>query len=602
MKNKCKIAIYLKYKINLIYLEILMQNSLVDEVLNRVDIVDVISKYVPLKRAWSNFSACCPFHWEKTPSFIVSPTKQIFKCFGCGKWWNVFSFVQEIERIDFRDAVKLLAEQEHIDVSQYQTVSTYSQKFQDDKEKLKRMHKIAEEFFVTSLHNSQMAMDYLHNKRHLDDKLIEDFGIWYANDKHYELLNMLRSKWFSDSDLLEASLAKRNANWEVYAFFRNRITFPIYDLMKNVVWFSARVINPEDTPKYINSAENKAFEKSKILYGLSYAKQYINTQQKLIVVEGQMDVIWLARLWFPVWVATSWTALTEQHIKLLKRHTENLYLLFDNDQAWRQATFRALKLCYAQDMFPKIISLPDWFKDADELANNENWTQFFQQCIDNASDWFLEIFDRLRNSFDMNSPVDKTKLINTMFELILAVNNVLIQESYKRSFAEKLGFPLESVDLQFKKYVQWAWRIYLQQQRKREEWTKTQQYQPDREDLFSSLFYNWFINVQLWKGSEFIDDLYKFVEVIAKVDSDGLLAHILNNVCWEEERQKLDELQLWWENEISEKADINVKRQIIVTTITPVIQELFKLAAKSKFLTDEEKKELILLKWKLWRR
>jgi hypothetical protein len=156
--------------------------------------------------------------------------------------------------------------------------------------------------------------------------------------------------------------------------------------------------------------------------------------------------------------------------------------------------------------------------------------------------------------------------------------------------------------LQFKKYVQWAWRIYLQQQRKREEWTKTQQYQPDREDLFSSLFYNWFINVQLWKGSEFIDDLYKFVEVIAKVDSDGLLAHILNNVCWEEERQKLDELQLWWENEISEKADINVKRQIIVTTITPVIQELFKLAAKSKFLTDEEKKELILLKWKLWRR
>ena len=128
-----------------------MPNSLVDEVLGRVDIVDVISRYIPLKRAGSNFSACCPFHGEKTPSFMVSPTKQIFKCFGCGKWWNVFTFVQEIERIDFRDAVKLLAEQEHLDVSQYQQVSAYAQKSQDDKEKLKRMHKLAQEFFVTSL-------------------------------------------------------------------------------------------------------------------------------------------------------------------------------------------------------------------------------------------------------------------------------------------------------------------------------------------------------------------------------------------------------------------------------------------------------------------
>lgn len=579
-----------------------MPNSLVDEVLGRVDIVDVISKYVPLKRAGSNFSACCPFHWEKTPSFIVSPTKQIFKCFGCGKWWNVFSFIQEIERIDFWDAVKLLAEQEHIDVSQYQTVSSYAQKSQDDKEKLKRMHKLAQEFFVTSLKNSQTALDYLHNKRHLDDKLIDEFWIWYANDKHYELLNMLRSKWFKDEDLLEASLAKRNANWEIYAFFRNRITFPIYDLMKNVVWFSARVLNPEDMPKYINSAEHKAFEKSKILYGLSHAKQYINTQQKLIVVEWQMDVIWLARLWFPVWVATSWTALTEQHIKILKRHTENIYLLFDNDQAWRQATFRALKLCYAQDLFPKIISLPDWFKDADELANNENWTKLFQQCIDNATDWFLEMFDRLRTSFDMNSPVDKTKLINAMFELILAVNNVLIQESYKKSFAEKLGFPFETVDLQFKKYVQGDGRIYLQQQRREQENKTTQTYQPSREELLTSLFYNWFIQSQLSWNQDFLDNLYRFVNTVSMADKNSLLFHTLQNFCTSEEKERLDELQLRWEKEFADISDEQQKHQIIITTITPAIQELFKMATKSKDLTNEEKKQLITLKWKLGRK
>ena len=579
-----------------------MVNSLVDEVLGRVDIVDVISRYIPLKRAGSNFSACCPFHWEKTPSFMVSPTKQIFKCFGCGKWWNVFTFVQEIERIDFRDAVKVLAEQEHIDISQYQTATpTYIQKSQDDKEKLKRMHKLAQEFFVESLQKSQTALDYLHNKRHLDDKLISEFWIWYANDKHYELLNMLRSKWFSDDDLLEASLAKRNANGEIYAFFRNRITFPIYDLMKNVVGFSARVINPDDAPKYINSAEHKAFEKSKILYGLSHAKQYINTHQKLIVVEWQMDVIGLARLWFPIWVATSGTALTEQHVKILKRHTENLYLLFDNDQAGRQATFRALKLCYAQDLFPKIISLPEWFKDADEIANHENWNQIFQQCIDKASDGFLEMFNRLRSSFDMNSPVDKTKLINTMFELILAVNNVLIQESYKRAFADKLWFPFETVDLQFKKYVQWAGKIFIQQQRRQEE-SSTANYQPDREQLFISLFHNWFIDSQLKDESEFVSDLYSFVSQISRADPDWLLSHTLNNTCSDEEKSTLDEFQLRWEKEFWNLSDENSKRQVVVTTITPIIQEFFKLATKSKNLTNEEKQQLIILKSRLGRR
>lgn len=579
-----------------------MPNSLVDEVLSRVDIVDVISRYIPLKRAGSNFSACCPFHGEKTPSFMVSPTKQIFKCFWCWKGWNVFSFVQEIEKIDFRDAVKLLAKDEHIDISQYETTSKYAQKSQDDKEKLKRMHKLAQEFFVESLHKNESALMYLHENRNLDDKLISDFWIGFATDKHYELLQHLRSKWFSDEDMLEASLAKRSQNGEVYAFFRNRITFPIYDLMQNVVGFSARIFNWEvDAPKYINSAEHKAFEKSKILFGLSRAKQFINTEKKLIVVEWQMDVIWLARLWVPVWVATSGTALTEQHIKILQRHTENLFLLFDNDQAGRQATFRALKLCYAQDLFPKIITLPEWFKDADELANHQNWNHLFQECIQKATDGFIEIFDRLRGSFDMSSPIDKTKLINTMFELILSVNNVLIQESYKKAFAEKLWFPFETVDVQFKKYVQWAWKIFVQQQRRQSE-EKKSHYQPDREQLFASIFYNDFLSSEIRDNSEFNQDLESFSKFIARVDGNSLLAHVLNNSCSEDEKKLVDELQLRREKEISELWNSKDKRAVILTTITPVIQELFKIATKSKNLTDDEKKQLIILKSKLWRR
>ena len=578
-----------------------MVNSLVDEVLGRVDIVDVISRYIPLKRAGSNFSACCPFHWEKTPSFMVSPTKQIFKCFGCGKWWNVFTFVQEIERIDFRDAVKVLAEQEHIDVSQYQQVSAYAQKSQDDKEKLKRMQKLAQEFFVTSLQNSQTALNYLHEKRHLDDKLISEFWIWYANDKHYELLNMLRSKWFNDDDLLEASLAKRNANGEIYAFFRNRITFPIYDLMKNVVGFSARVINPDDAPKYINSAENRAFEKSKILYWLSHAKQYINTHQKLIVVEWQMDVIWLARLWFPIWVATSGTALTEQHIKLLKRHTENLFLLFDNDQAGREATFRALKLCYAQDLFPRIISLPDDFKDADELANNENWTQLFQECIDNATDWFLEMFDRFRSSFDMNSPIDKTKLINKMFELIITINSQSSWNEKLEILANKLGYPNSAfLRWQFDKYWKWWWTMYLSRVQNRME--AEEKYKIDKEQLFSSLFFENYINKQLWEYSDFLKSLNEFLSLFSTAEQDSLIARVINNKLTEEEILNMNEQQLRWDKEFWENIDINIKTWIIWRTIASVIQEYFKLATKSRNLTDDEKKQLIILKWKLGRR
>ena len=188
-----------------------------------------------------------------------------------------------------------------------------------------------------------------------------------------------------------------------------------------------------------------------------------------------------------------------------------------------------------------------------------------------------------------------------MFELILAVNNVLIQESYKRAFAEKLWFPFETVDLQFKKYVQWAGKIFIQQQRRNEE-KSDWKYQLDREKLFISLFHNWFIDTQLKDESEFPSDLRDFVSQVARADSDWLLAHTLNNTCSDEEKSILDEFQLRREKEMLDLSDEKSKRQVIITTITPVIQRYFKLATKSRDLTDDEKKQLIFLKWKLGRR
>jgi DNA primase len=249
----------------------------------------------------------------------------------------------------------------------------------------------------------------------------------------------LRNQGFSDEELLQASLARKSANGpDIYSFFKHRITFPIYDIMKNVIGFTARILDPEDQPKYLNSSEHKAFEKSKVLYGLSHAKSFINEFQKLIVVEGQMDVIALTRLAIPIGVATSGTSVTEEHIKILKRYTEHLYFLFDNDKAGQQATFRAMRLCYHQDIFPKIITLPAGMKDVDDVANLENGKQLFEHCLHEAQDGFLVLFERIRANSDMTSPIDKQKLVNAMFELIISVSNVTIQEHYKVLLAEKL--------------------------------------------------------------------------------------------------------------------------------------------------------------------
>ena len=188
-----------------------------------------------------------------------------------------------------------------------------------------------------------------------------------------------------------------------------------------------------------------------------------------------------------------------------------------------------------------------------------------------------------------------------MFELILAVNNVLIQESYKRAFADKLGFPFETVDLQFKKYVQWAGKIFVQQQRRQEE-KSDWKYQLDREKLFISLFHNWFIDSQIKEETQFLSDLHSFISQISRVEPDWLLSHTLNNTCSDEEKSTLDEFQLRREKEISDLSDEKSKRQVIITTISPIIQEYFKLATKSRNLTDDEKKQLIILKWKLGRR
>jgi DNA primase len=406
----------------------------------------------------------------------------------------------------------------------------------------------------------------------------------------------LRSKWFTDNDIVESSLAKKFDNGDISSFFRNRITFPIFDIMWNIVWFSARILNPDDNPKYLNSAEHKAFEKSKILYWLNFAKNSIREHQKIIIVEWQMDVLGLAKMWIPVGVATSWTSLTDEHIKVLKRYTENIYLMFDNDQAWQKATQRALKLFYQQNLFPKIISIPEPRKDIDEISNEENGKEIFEECLKKAKDWFQVLYERLRASLDMSSPVDKQKLINTLFDVIISVNSLAIQEHYKDVLAKNLWFAFEVLNAQFKSYKANDWKFQvLQTTRKQEQQQHTEKFQLEREWLYATLFYQDLIQKYIW-WFEITENFIKFSELLSKTDTDNIFSKAINNNLSEDETKKIEELTLRRDQQLESFSDEKTRYQHIIQTLLPLIQTSLQLGLKNPKISAEEKTELLKLR------
>ena len=363
--------------------------------------------------------------------------------------------------------------------------------------------------------------------------------------------------------------------------------------MNNVIGFSARVLNPDDKPKYLNSAEHKAFEKSKVLYGLNFAKSAIRSHEKLIVVEGQMDVLGLAKLGFPIGVATSGTSLTEDHIKILKRYTENIYLMFDNDSAGQQATQRALKLFYQQNLFPKIISLPQGSKDIDDLANTENGKSAFEECLSKAKDGFLLSYQQLREGLDMTSPIDKQKLINTLFDLILSVNSLTIQEHYKGLLAEKLGFAFEILDAQFKRYKAGEGRLQLFQQTRKQQ--QNEKFQLEREWIFAALFYQEQISKYLGNNQQ-NQCLVRFAQLLAQSDPESLLARTIQGQLLEAEQQKLEELSLRRDQQLEEVNDTEKRYHLILQTLHSSLQKFLQFALKNPAVPASTKTELLELR------
>ncbi|PIW67988.1 MAG: DNA primase, partial [Candidatus Omnitrophica bacterium CG12_big_fil_rev_8_21_14_0_65_42_8] len=332
--------------------------NVLNEIQDKCDIVEIISDYIPLKPIGRNFKACCPFHHEKTPSFIVSPDKQIYHCFGCNSGGNVFNFLKEYEKIDFIDAVKMLAEKTGVKLPEYKT--------RDDQDAsivsaVYTVNDIAANYYSSflvgdGLKPSPTLPECYIAKRGLDGPIVKKFRIGYADPSWRGLIDYLTGRGIRQDIILKAGLIIRGKENSYYDLFRNRIIFPIFDARNRIIGFGARAMD-DSVPKYINSPETVVYKKGQHLYGLNFAKAGIKEKNYAIITEGYLDVITCHQYGVDNAIASLGTALTTEQIRLLKRYTHNVVMLYDADQAGEMASLRGLDLFLEEDINVKIATL-----------------------------------------------------------------------------------------------------------------------------------------------------------------------------------------------------------------------------------------------------
>ncbi|WP_138204784.1 DNA primase [Haloimpatiens lingqiaonensis] len=339
------------------------------------DIVDVISQVVNLKKTGRNYIGLCPFHGEKTPSFTVSPDKQIFKCFGCGEAGNVYTFIMKNRNVTFPEAVKILGDRVNISIEEDKGNSPQREK----REKLYKINVEAARYFYKNLNNNSKAKNYF-LKRGITSKTLVKFGLGYAMDGWSNLINYLKGKGYTELDMIEAGLIIKSKNDSYYDRFRNRVIFPVFDYKGKVIGFGGRVLD-DSKPKYLNSPETYVFKKGTNLYGLNFALNNFNGDT-LIIVEGYMDCISLHQSGITYVVASLGTAFTQYQAKLLKRYVKKIIISYDSDAAGQAATLRGLEILKKEGFDVRVLTIPDG-KDPDEFVKNHG-KEAFEELIEEA--------------------------------------------------------------------------------------------------------------------------------------------------------------------------------------------------------------------------
>ncbi|MDB6035536.1 MAG: primase [Verrucomicrobiales bacterium] len=429
----------------------LISDSTKEQIRAASDIVDVIGSYLPLKRAGANFVTLCPFHKEKSPSFNVNPHRQIFRCFGCHKGGDVFTFVQDYENIPFFDALRRLADRANIPIEYDKNPG--QQEIRHLKESLLEIHEqVAQRWQIalTSDPGGQIARDYL-TKRGVNDDAIKLFRIGYAPEAWDDTVNWGKSKGYDPALLEQAGLVlRKEETGRFYDRFRGRLMFPICDEQGRVVAFSGRVLSgDEKTAKYVNSPETPIFTKGKIFYGLDKSKRAILDAGSAVICEGQLDLIACYMADVKNMVAPQGTAFTSEHARILKRYVNETVLCFDSDNAGQNAAVRVLDSLLAYGLAVKVAVVPAPH-DPDSFIK-EHGGEAFQQLINRAEGFFDYYLNRLCLTNDITTDKGRMAVVQQMVESVSKANSPMLSDTYAQKVAQRLAVSSESVRAEFKR-------------------------------------------------------------------------------------------------------------------------------------------------------
>ncbi len=422
----------------------MIRNEVVDEILLRNDIESLIGSYISLKRAGGYLKGLCPFHNEKTPSFVVYPQDNSFYCFGCGIGGNAITFIRQIEHLDYPDAVEFLAKRAGITVVYDNDNSNYFKNKKVDKKRYLQMNVDAARFFNAQLfadnENSRMALNYFTKVRGLSVSLIKHFGLGYAPNSFDALKNYMLSKGYDKDELVDCFLLGKSQSGTYFDSFRNRVMFPIIDITGNVIAFGGRVMD-DSKPKYKNSSDTPVFKKSRNLFALNFAKNYC--KDTMILCEGYMDVIALHSAGFNNAVATLGTAITAEQARLMSRYTKKVLISYDADEAGQMAAKKAMKLLTDVGLDVSVIVVPD-AKDPDEFIKTFG-KEKFNKVISSSKSKFEYNMDNILSKYNINLPQDRVNALNELEKMISEFYSKAEIDVYIQQVASKLQVEFKSV-------------------------------------------------------------------------------------------------------------------------------------------------------------
>lgn len=517
-------------------------DEIIEEVRNQNDIVDVISEYVKLQKKGANYFGLCPFHNEKSPSFSVSPGKQMYYCFGCGEGGNVISFVMKYENYSFIEAVQMLASRAGIELPQV-TRSKEEKENADKRSQILTINTLAAKFYYYMLKSEKGAFAYHYLRgRELSDNTITGFGLGYSDKYSDSLYKYMKSKGYKDDILKETGLFTFEEKG-VHDKFWNRVMFPIMDVNNKVIAFGGRVMG-DGKPKYLNSPETKVFDKSRNLYGLNIART--SRKDYLLICEGYMDVISLHQAGFNNAVAALGTSFTSDHASLIKRYAKEVVLTFDSDGAGIKAALRAIPILREAGLSIKVLSMKP-YKDPDEFIKALG-PEAYEERIEKATNYFIFQVGTLMNEYNLDDPSEKTEFHNKVADMLLEFEDEIERNNYLESVCRTFNIPLDGLrQLVKKKGLNYIGK------KQREEKETIKSGNKEKEEavvLAQQILLTWLIEeknifesvAKYVSPSDFSDDFYKRVAGIfwaQMEENEANPAKIIDNFQDEDEHKKV---------------------------------------------------------------